>query len=460
MKLTIKGYLSDRQFFSTLLRLSIPIIIQKLLVSSLNMVDTLMVGRLGDLPVAAVGAANQMYFIFMLFMEGISAACSIFAAQYWGARDKKRILHVVGLGVLATALFGGAVTGLALTCPRPFLLLFSRDEAVLRLGLEYLSVVCYSYILAGFTQVISGVLRSMGNTRLPMLISVLSILTNVVFNALLIFGLAGFPRMGVRGAAVATVIARVLELALLVLFAFRKGAPLRGRLRDYFSFHSGFVRYLFSATLPVLINDTLWGIGFTLYTVAFGMLGTAALAASQIANAAHNVFTVFSFSVATTALVIIGNLVGAGDLERARDYSKKILVTSVLAGLVTGAILALSAPLILRLYDVSAAVRGTAINLMRLYGAIMPLMVTAGSLIIGVFRGGGDPGFAMRSELFCLWCIGLPLAFGLVLLFPGMPPELITLCMLAEDAVKVTMGLRHFRKDGWLRSLVEAPGET
>lgn len=457
MKLTIKGYFSDKQFFRILLRLSVPIVIQKLLVSSLNMVDTLMVGRLGDVEVAAVGAANQLYFIFMLFMEGIAASCSIFAAQYWGAQDKKRILHVVGLGALVTAVIGGAITALAMAFPIHFLRLFSRDAAVLQQGLDYLSIVSTSYVLAGFTLMLSSVLRAIGNTRLPMLISALSILTNVLFNSLLIFGLAGFPRMGVKGAALATVIARLLELVLLLLFTFRRNSPLRGRLRDYFSFHFGFVRYLIATTLPVFLNDTLWGIGFTMYTVAYGLLGTAALAASQIANTVHSLFMVFSFSVATTSLVMIGNLVGAGELERARDYSKKVLVTSALAGVVAGAVMALLSTQILTLYDVSDAVRGSAINLLRIYGATMPFSVTSGALIIGVFRGGGDPSFAMKSELFALWCIGLPLAFGLVFFYPGATVELLVLCLLLEDLIKVSMGLRHFHKGKWLKPLVEAP---
>ena len=215
----------DPRFLRTLLILAVPMIIQKLLLSSINMLDSLMVGRLGDAEVAAVGIANQLYFVYVLFLEGISGGCSIFISQYWGANNRENIYKVMGLGFCAVCFIGILFTCVGLLSPTLVLSLFSREAPVLALGEDYLLIICWSYVITGLTFLLSSALRSIGNSRLPMLISFVALTVNAVFNLLLIFGLCGFPRMGVRGAALATVIARVVEFMLLSVIALKKNAP-------------------------------------------------------------------------------------------------------------------------------------------------------------------------------------------------------------------------------------------
>ena len=431
----------DTRFLRTLLILAVPMIIQKLLLSSVNMLDSLMVGRLGDAEVAAVGIANQLYFVYVLFLEGISGGCSIFISQYWGANNRENIYKVMGLGFCAVCFMGVLFTGLGLLAPTLVLSLFSQEAPVLALGKDYLLIICWSYVITGFTFLLSSALRSIGNSRLPMLISFVALTVNAIFNLLLIFGLCGFPRMGVRGAALATVIARVVEFVFLSAFALKKGSPLRTSLGGYFSFGAPFALRVFRTSLPVLLNDTLWGIGFTLYTVAYGLLGTSALAASQIARTVEQVFMVFSFSVAGAALVMVGNPV------------RQPLPTAATTRVVTGIARSPAAPAVLTLYEVSAQVSSDAITLLTIYAFAMPFKVSAATLIVGLFRGGGDASFAAKSELGALWLIGVPLVFAGAVIFK-VPIAGLFLLQLSEDAVKLTLGLIHLRRGGWIKSIV------
>ncbi|NLT58767.1 MAG: MATE family efflux transporter [Clostridiales bacterium] len=455
MKVNIRAFFADRAFLKKMFAIATPIIIQKLLISTLNMTDVLMVGRLGDTAVAAVGVSNQLFFIFMLFMEGVAASCSIFAAQYWGAKDRKGILNMIGMGLVAALLIGAVFSLVALCCPGGFMALYSNDPAVHALSRQYLSIVGWCYTMAGVTLVLAGTLRATGNTRIPMLISIITVLIHTTLNLVLIFGLFGFPRMGVAGAALGTTISRAVELLLMTRYVFGRGSVLRGRLRDYLDIDLAQVRHVVRRSLPVVLNDMLWGLGYSLYTVAYGRLGTAALAAQQIVGSVRTLFMVLSFAVADAALVMIGNLVGAGEHAHAMETGKRVLVLSVGTGLLAGTLLGLLAPGILTLYDVSASVRRAAVNLLRISAAAMPLMVLSGALIVGIFRGGGDSAFAMRAELSAMWLAGLPLTFALVLFYPGVKIEMLLCGLLVEDLLKAILGLRHFRAMDWIRPVVQ-----
>ncbi len=444
---------SDKEFLRILVTLALPIVIQRLLISSVNLLDSVMVGRLGDLEVAAVGIANQLYFVYALFLEGIAGGCSIFISQYWGAGKRESILHVLGMGICAVSITGFLFSCLGLFTPRLVLSLFSRAEDVLGAGSQYLTIIGWSYLVTGISFILAAALRAIGNSRLPMRISAFSLSLNAIFNYLLIFGKGGFPRMGVRGAALATLIARFAEFFLLCAAILRKGSPLRGRAHDYFSFHASFAMRVFSTSLPVMLNDMFWGIGFTLYTVAYGLLGTNALASTQIARNIEQIFLVFDFGIASAALVMVGNLIGAGQSDKARDYARKLILISLAVGVGMGLILFCSAPFILTFYQVSQTVAKDAISILYLFAATLPVKVAASTVIVGIYRGGGTAAYAARSELFALWMVGLPLSFfGATVL--NLPITLLVLCQFSEDLVKLTLGLIRLRRGDWIRSVL------
>lgn len=444
----------DRPFYRQLLVLAAPIMLQNFIASSLNMFDTLMIGQLGENEVAAVGVANQVFFLFNLVANGAAAGCSIFLSQFWGGGDRRSVHKVVGLGLMMNLCIGLLFTGAACAFPGPIIGLFSDDQAVISLGIEYLLLAALSYAFTSVSFLLAGAMRSVGKAWPPMIISAGAVLVNIALNQVFIFGELGAPAMGVRGAALATLIARVVEMALMLVFCFLPSSPLRGRLREYISFTPAFTGKVLLKTLPILLNESCWAVGTMLYVRAYGHIGTHAIAASQICNTVQNLFMVACFSLASSSLVMIGNQIGAGRREQAVIYSRRFSKLALLVGLILGIAVALSAPAILTLFKVSEQAARAAVAMLRIFSLIAPIRV----LNVGVFRGGGDAGFSLAAEGVTMWTIGVPLAFlGAVTL--RLPVEQVVLLITLEEIVKCVIALFRLRSNRWLHEVAIGMGE-
>ena len=448
----------DRPFYRQLLVLAAPIMLQNFIASSLNMFDTLMIGQLGENEVAAVGVANQVFFRFNLVANGAAAGCSIFLSQFWGGGDRRSVHKVVGLGLMMNLCIGLLFTGAACAFPGPIIGLFSDDQAVISLGIEYLLLAALSYAFTSVSFLLAGAMRSVGKAWPPMIISAGAVLVNIALNQVFIFGELGAPAMGVRGAALATLIARVVEMALMLVFCFLPSSPLRGRLREYISFTPAFTGKVLLKTLPILLNESCWAVGTMLYVRAYGHIGTHAIAASQICNTVQNLFMVACFSLASSSLVMIGNQIGAGRREQAVIYSRRFSKLALLVGLILGIAVALSAPAILTLFKVSEQAARAAVAMLRIFSLIAPIRVLNVVLIVGVFRGGGDAGFSLAAEGVTMWTIGVPLAFlGAVTL--RLPVEQVVLLITLEEIVKCVIALFRLRSNRWLHEVAIGMGE-
>lgn len=432
--------------------------LQNFIASSLNMFDTLMIGQLGENEVAAVGVANQVFFLFNLVANGAAAGCSIFLSQFWGGGDRRSVHKVVGLGLMMNLCIGLLFTGAACAFPGPIIGLFSDDQAVISLGIEYLLLAALSYAFTSVSFLLAGAMRSVGKAWPPMIISAGAVLVNIALNQVFIFGELGAPAMGVRGAALATLIARVVEMALMLVFCFLPSSPLRGRLREYISFTPAFTGKVLLKTLPILLNESCWAVGTMLYVRAYGHIGTHAIAASQICNTVQNLFMVACFSLASSSLVMIGNQIGAGRREQAVIYSRRFSKLALLVGLILGIAVALSAPAILTLFKVSEQAARAAVAMLRIFSLIAPIRVLNVVLIVGVFRGGGDAGFSLAAEGITMWTIGVPLAFlGAVTL--RLPVEQVVLLITLEEIVKCVIALFRLRSNRWLHEVAIGMGE-
>ena len=448
----------DRPFYRQLLVLAAPIMLQNFIASSLNMFDTLMIGQLGENEVAAVGVANQVFFLFNLVANGAAAGCSIFLSQFWGGGDRRSVHKVVGLGLLMNLCIGLLFTGAACAFPGPIIGLFSDDQAVISLGIEYLLLAALSYAFTSVSFLLAGAMRSVGKAWPPMIISAGAVLVNIALNQVFIFGELGAPAMGVRGAALATLIARVVEMALMLVFCFLPSSPLRGRLREYISFTPAFTGKVLLKTLPILLNESCWAVGTMLYVRAYGHIGTHAIAASQICNTVQNLFMVACFSLASSSLVMVGNQIGAGRREQAVIYSRRFSKLALLVGLILGIAVALSAPAILTLFKVSEQAARAAVAMLRIFSLIAPIRVLNVVLIVGVFRGGGDAGFSLAAEGVTMSTIGVPLAFlGAVTL--RLPVEQVVLLITLEEIVKCVIALFRLRSNRWLHEVAIGMGE-
>lgn len=449
----IKEMFTDKAFFATLVAIAVPIVIQNLISSSLNMIDTLMIGMVGQDEIAAVGLANQLFMVIMLGLTGICAGSGIFISQYWGKKDTKNIKKMLGIALGAGVIYSLVITILVQIFPTEAIAFFNKEQHILELGTVYLKVVSISYVFTAITFAYSYALRSIGRTKLPMVASGIAVLMNIVGNAVFIFGLLGVPAMGVAGAALATLLARVVETLIIVIAVYVKKYELAGTFKEIFAIPKELMQQAFKPTVAIIANELCWGFGSIIYTKAYGHIGSEAVAAIQIVNTITNFFLVVIFAMSAAALTIVGNAIGEGDHTKAKLYAKRILVISLGIGVIASIGLVLFAPIILMAFKVTPQVAETTQNILYINALIILPRTYAIIMIMGVFRGGGDTKMALILEAGTMWGIGVPLSILGVYIFQ-LPLELVVALLMAEEVAKAFFCLRRFGSGKWIHNMV------
>ncbi|NLM37499.1 MAG: MATE family efflux transporter [Firmicutes bacterium] len=440
-----------------MLTLAIPVAIQNFIGSFLNMVDTVMVGQLGETAIAAVGIANQYFFIFMMFLIGLSAGCSVFIAQFWGTQDLKNIRRILGVGLGSALVISAVFMVGGLLFPRQIIMVFNHDPQVLAEGSRYLQIVLGGYLFSGITFIYVFALRSVGNTLLPMAISTVALFCNVFFNYMLIFGKFGAPALGVAGAAVATVIARVVESSVLLAVVYGRRTVLAATLSELLDFDFSFLRKAYRTILLVLLNEICWGMASLVYAVVYGRMGTQAVATIQIVNTITNLFMVVIFGLSSAAAVMIGNRIGAGDIKEAKADAQRFSVLGVAVGVALGLLLAVSSPYLLKAFKVSPMVRHSTQTIIYIVAVVFFIRIYNIIAIVGILRGGGDARSSFLLEGFTMWFIGVPLtvvgAFALRL-----PVQLVYALSLGEELSKALLCLWRLRSGRWIHNVTHRFG--
>ena len=450
----MKKILKDKAFITTMLTLALPITFQNFITSSLNLVDNLMIGRLGEEAIAAVGLANQYFFIFMLFLSGINAGASVFMSQYWGRKDVKSIKKVLGLditiGFIASLVFGGA----ALIFADEIMALLSRDSRVIKLGGEYLRIISISFIFTNITQGFSSSLRSTEQPKSPMYASLIGVLCNAFLNWIFIFGNFGVKPMGVAGAALATTIARSLEMIYIIFMIYVKNNIVSSKIKELFAFNMNFIKIYFNTSSAVIANELLWSLGMTAYSIAYAQIGTSAVATMQIATTLSNMFMVLCIGLASAAAIMVGNKIGAGEEEIAVDYSHKIGKVAPILGLLTGIIIWILAPQIIRPFNVEAETFRNTVAVLRIMALICPIRSYNVVMIVGIFRGGGDTLYSTLVQLGTIWLYAVPVAFlgSSILAFPI---TTVYFLICTEEFIKIIFERKRLKSGKWIKNVVE-----
>lgn len=452
-KENLKELFGDKKFYKMVLFLSFPIILQNLIASSVNMLDTMMIGRVGEVELAAVGIANQFYFIFSLFVMGISSGCAVFISQLWGKRDKNNIQKVLGIGLLGGVVITIVFTLGGLIFPEEIISIFNIDPKVIEAGASYLRLVALSYGFTAISYNYAAALRSIENTVLPMVGSFVGLIVNGVLNAILIFGLLGMPALGVRGAAIATIIARGAECAVLILYTYLSKSPLAAKIKDLVTIPKDLVKNVFVTMIPVLLNEACWGFGNMTYAIIYGRIGTQATASIQICTTIFNLFMIVTFGLANVAVVIIGKEIGAGREERGMLYARRLCVLSVVTGIVLAVGLAITAPSVLTIFKVSQEVLGDSLKILYIYSIIMPIRVFTVILLVGILRGGGDAKYGAIVQGITLWGIGIPLAFISAFVL-HLPVYMVVATTIAEELVKIVIVVKRYKSNKWINNIV------
>ena len=444
----------DREFFINMLKLAFPIMLQNLIGSSLNMVDTIMIGKLGEVEIAAVGIANQYFFFFNMILIGLSAGCSVFIAQYWGKKDFTNIKRVLGLGLVSVLFVSVIFMAVGFINPEKIISIFNKESEVISLGGKYLFIVLFSYVFTAITFLYGFSLRSTGNVFVPLIVNIMALLCNVFFNYILIFGKLGAPALGIEGAAIATLISRAVETILLLLFVYKEKGVLAASLRELTDLSIGFFKKSYKIIMPVLLNDVFWAMASLIYSVVYGRMGTGATAAVQICNTVSNMFMVVTFGIASASSIMIGNSIGEGREDQAIDYAKKFMRISLLISIILGIGLALTSPLILSLFNVSNEVRDSTLIMLYIISLIFFVRFLCVVIIVGILRGAGDAKSSLIIEGFTMWFIGVPLTIIGAFLF-NLPVHLVYALAILEEVTKLILGLIRLKSRKWIKNVTQ-----
>lgn len=438
-------------FSRKLISLVVPIAFQQLMSALVGVSDAVMLGFLSQDALSAVSLAGQIQFVYSLFLFAVMSGVSIFAAQYWGINDRKSVEKILGIGMKAAVILSLPFTLGAIMCPQLLMKAFASEQILIDNGAEYLRVVGISYLLQSISMIYLAVMRNCGKASKCAVISSASVIVNIVFNAFLIFGIGFFPEIGIAGAALATVISKIVELVWTLAVMLRSDVVkvrMRYLLRSDKTLKGDFWKY----TLPILGNEIVWGVGFTMYSVIMGHLGSDAAAANSIANIVKNLVICFCAGIGSASGVMVGSLLGMGKLEKAKEYGARLLKIAIISGALSGAVILCIIPFVPRFTSLTP----TAQNYLRTMLAVCSYYVIGKSvnmtLISGVFSAGGDSKFGFICDTVTMWAVVVPI--GLISAFVlELPVTMVYILINVDEIIKLPAVFRNYRKYNWLKNL-------
>lgn len=438
-----------RSLRKEIVRLALPIALQQFMTALVGACDAIMLGKLSQDAMSAVSLATQVTFVFNLFMFAFMAGENMFVAQYYGKGDYTGISQVFSLvtkicGCIAVVFLAGT-----LFFPEQLMRILTNEETLIVLGSEYLRVIGISYVFSGIAQIFLAIMKNCGAVNMSTLINGVMVILNIALNAVFIFGLSGFPKMGIKGAALATVLATVVQFLWSVGYVLGRIRAVKFSLR---SCEKKLFGRFWQKTVPLLINNLAWGIGFSMYSVIMGHLGTDAVAANGIANISKNLVVCFCLGLGNAGSIIVGNRLGADRLQEAKEVGETLTKTAIIAGIVSGLVLIALSPFITKMVDLTPTARGYLQKMLLISSYYIAGKSVNCMTIGGIFAAGGDSKFGMLCDSVTLWCIIVPL--GCICAFILKLPVMVVYFVLnLDEIIKLPVVYKHYKKYKWIKNL-------
>lgn len=438
-----------RSLRKEIVRLAFPIALQQFMTALVGACDAIMLGKLSQDAMSAVSLATQVTFVFNLFMFAFMAGENMFVAQYYGKGDYTGISQVFSLvtkicGCIAVVFLAGT-----LFFPEQLMRILTNEETLIVLGSEYLRVIGISYVFSGIAQTFLAIMKNCGAVNMSTLINGVMVILNIALNAVFIFGLSGFPKMGIKGAALATVLATVVQFLWSVGYVLCRIRAVKFSLR---SCEKKLFGRFWQKTVPLLINNLAWGIGFSMYSVIMGHLGTDAVAANGIANISKNLVVCFCLGLGNAGSIIVGNRLGADRLQEAKEAGETLTKTAIIAGIVSGLVLIALSPFITKMVDLTPTARGYLQKMLLISSYYIAGKSVNCMTIGGIFAAGGDSKFGMLCDSVTLWCIIVPL--GCICAFILKLPVMVVYFVLnLDEIIKLPVVYKHYKKYKWIKNL-------
>lgn len=438
-----------RSLRKEIVRLALPIALQQFMTALVGACDAIMLGKLSQDAMSAVSLATQVTFVFNLFMFAFMAGENMFVAQYYGKGDYTGISQVFSLvtkicGCIAVVFLAGT-----LFFPEQLMRILTNEETLIVLGSEYLRVIGISYVFSGIAQTFLAIMKNCGAVNMSTLINGVMVILNIALNAVFIFGLSGFPKMGIKGATLATVLATVVQFLWSVGYVLCRIRAVKFSLR---SCEKKLFGRFWQKAVPLLINNLAWGIGFSMYAVIMGHLETDAVAANGIANISKNLVVCFCLGLGNAGSIIVGNRLGADRLQEAKEVGGTLTRTAIIAGIVSGLVLMALSPFITKMVDLTPTARGYLQKMLLISSYYIAGKSVNCMTIGGIFAAGGDSKFGMLCDSVTLWCIIVPL--GCICAFILKLPVMVVYFVLnLDEIIKLPVVYKHYKKYKWIKNL-------
>ncbi len=447
-----------KSFYIGVFSLVIPMAIQNLINVGVTAADVIMLGKVSEKVLSGASLAGQIQFVMTLIFYGVTSGASVLTAQYWGKRDTRTIEKIMGIGLsigLATALIFAIA---AIAIPDLLMKIYSSDAEVITEGVKYLRIVGVSYVFMAFTQVYLNIVRSIERVVIATIVYSVSLITNIILNAVLIFGLLGFPVLGIRGAAIATLISRFVELVIVVFYAFVKNKVIRIRFHDMIHIDRVLFRDFLVYALPVVLNELMWGMGSSANTAVIGHLGSAAVAANSVAQVARQLATVVTFGVCNATAIYLGKTIGEKKLAHAKAYAEKFIWLSVVLGLAGAVVILISAPIANATLALTKEAQGYLYFMFFVMSYFSLAQCWNATMVVGVFRSGGDSKFGLIMDVASMWGFSILLGAIAAFVFEASVP-VVYVILMSDEVIKVPITWKRYRSYKWLRDITREKEE-
>lgn len=451
---------SVKELYKKVFTIGIPVSIENMIYSLMNFIDVFMVGKenvalgLGTAAVAGLGFANQVFMIFIVSLFGLNSGGGILAAQYYGKKDYKNLKKCLGITIIVGLLFSFLFFLMGLFIPEKIIGIFTSDPKVLKLGANYFRIIALIYPLIGLGYSFNMQLRAIGKNQYSLYSTIIGLCINLVGNYLFINGNLGFPAMGVIGAAIATVIARIVSVFYLIYIIYKNKLPMAGNFQELFKLSWSFIAKALKISLPVFGHEIMWVTGVSMYVIIYGRIGTEATAAIQVVKSISNLVFTLVFGLSSGTAAIIGQEIGAGNEENAYKYGVELLKISLVIGTAVALFVYAICPVVLILMKVDSAIYPLARQIVFSEGILIIIKTTGTLFIVGVLRAGGDTLWTMFADLIPLWTFAIPLTYiaGLKL---GLPVALVYLCSGSDELLKMPFCIQRLKSRKWINNLVK-----
>lgn len=447
-----------KSFYRNIAALVIPLALQNLINVGVTATDVFMLGRVGEDVLSGASLAGQIQFIMTLVFFGITAGCTVLTAQYWGKKDTDTIEKILGMGLTTGILVAFAFAAAAFAIPKMLMGIFTSEEAVIAEGAKYLRIVGVSYLFMAVTQVYLNIMRSIERVVVATVVYFLSLLVNIGINAILIFGLFGAPRLEIVGAAIGTLCARMAETLLVLLYARFKNKIVKIRLRYLYRIDRILLKDYIRYSMPVIINEMLWGLATSCNTAVIGHLGSAAVAANSVAQVARQLAQVVVFGIGNATAIWLGKTLGQGKPEYAKAYAKRFMWLSVILGAAGGLLILIIGPVISDFLTLSDQAK----IYLRFMFFVMSYFVIGqafnSTVICGILRAGGDIKFALYIDILTMWCCSILLGAVAAFVFHA-PVQVVYAILMSDEIIKMPVCVWRYRKYKWLNDVTREKQE-